>query len=81
QVILGNQEILFLAGSYNYLPSNNKNTFNDVIKADNLKEIQDWLCNQNLLIRIGDVFITPAGIPHIWSPKKAMQRANEVEFV
>lgn len=81
QVILGNHEILFLAVSYNYLPSNNKNTFNDVIKAENLKEIQDWLCNQNLLIRIGDVFITHAGIPHIWSPKKAMKRANEVEFV
>lgn len=34
QVILGNHEILFLAVSYNYLPSNNKNTFNDVIKAE-----------------------------------------------
>ncbi|MDE4998901.1 symmetrical bis(5'-nucleosyl)-tetraphosphatase, partial [Francisella tularensis subsp. holarctica] len=65
----------------NYLPSINKNTFNDVIKAENLKEIQDWLWNQNLLIRIGDVFITHAGIPHIWSPQKAMKRANEVEFV
>ncbi|MDE5018605.1 symmetrical bis(5'-nucleosyl)-tetraphosphatase, partial [Francisella tularensis subsp. holarctica] len=79
-VILGNHEIFFLAVSYNYLPSNNINTFNDVIKAENLKEIQDWLCNQYLLIRIGDVFITHAGIPHIWSPKKAMKRANEVEF-
>ncbi|APC91967.1 MULTISPECIES: symmetrical bis(5'-nucleosyl)-tetraphosphatase [Francisella] len=81
QVTLGNHEILFLAVSYNYLPSNNKNTFNDIIKAKNLKEIQDWLCNQNLLIRTGNVFIAHAGIPHIWSPKKAMKRANEVEFV
>ena len=80
-IVLGNHEILFLATSYNYLPSSNKNTFKDVINAPNLKEIQDWLCNQNLLIKINNNFITHAGIPHIWSPKKAIKRATEVEFV
>lgn len=81
QTVLGNHEILFLAVSYNYLPSSNKDTFDDLLNAPNLKQIQEWLCNQNLLIKIDNVFITHAGIPHIWSPKKAVKRANEVEFV
>ncbi|WP_150466568.1 symmetrical bis(5'-nucleosyl)-tetraphosphatase [Francisella sp. SYW-9] len=81
RTVLGNHEILFLAVSYNYLPLSNKDTFDDILKAPNLKQIQEWLCNQNLLIKTDDIFITHAGIPHIWSPKKAIKRANEVEFV
>ncbi|MGQ4002462.1 symmetrical bis(5'-nucleosyl)-tetraphosphatase [Francisellaceae bacterium CB300] len=80
-IVLGNHEILFLAISYNYIPSSNKNTFSKLLKAPNLKEIQNWLCNQKLLIKENNCFITHAGIPHIWSPKKAIKRANEVEFV
>lgn len=80
-IVLGNHEILFLAISYNYLPSSNKNTFDNILKAPNLKEIQNWLANQPVLIRIDNIFITHAGIPHIWSPKKALKRANEVEFI
>lgn len=81
EMVLGNHEILFLAVSYNYLPSSSKNTFNDVIDASNIKEIRDWLCNQKLLIKTDNIYICHAGIPHIWSPKKAMKRASEVEFV
>ncbi|MFT4693636.1 MAG: bis(5'-nucleosyl)-tetraphosphatase (symmetrical) [Francisella sp.] len=81
RMVLGNHEILFLAISYNYIPSSNKNTFNKLLKAPNLKEIQEWLCNQKLLIKENNCFITHAGIPHIWSPKKAIKRANEIEFM
>ena len=81
KVVLGNHEILFLAISYNYLPDNNKNTFDDILSSDNLKKIQNWLCNQSILINIDNYFITHAGIPHIWSPKKAIKRANELELV
>lgn len=81
QLVLGNHELLFLAISYNYIPSSNKNTFDEILKAPNLKEIQEWLCNQKLLIKEENCFITHAGIPHIWSPRKAIKRANEVEFV
>ncbi|MDE5041547.1 symmetrical bis(5'-nucleosyl)-tetraphosphatase, partial [Francisella tularensis subsp. holarctica] len=35
----------------------------------------------NQLNRPGDVIIPPAGSPPIWSPQKALKRANEVEFV
>lgn len=81
RTVLGNHEILFLAISYNYMPSSNKNTFSKLLKAHNLKEIQEWLCNQSILIEENNCFITHAGIPHIWSPKKAIKRANEIEFV
>ncbi|TDT72832.1 bis(5'nucleosyl)-tetraphosphatase ApaH [Allofrancisella inopinata] len=81
QLILGNHEILFLAISYNFLSSNNKHTFDEILNASNLKEIQEWLCNQKFLIKLDNYYITHAGIPHIWSPKKALKRANEVEFV
>lgn len=81
QVVLGNHEILFLAVSYNYLPSSSKNTFDNIVKAKNLKEIQEWLCNQSLLVKVNNTFVVHAGIPHIWSPKKALKRANKVEFV
>jgi bis(5'-nucleosyl)-tetraphosphatase (symmetrical) len=81
RLVLGNHEILFLGISYGYLPNSNKNTFDDILESSNLKQIQDWLCNQHLLIKEQNCFITHAGIPHIWSPKKAIKRANEIEFV
>lgn len=39
------------------------------------------MCNQSLLVKVNNTFVVHAGIPHIWSPKKALKRANEVEFV
>jgi len=81
EAVLGNHEILFLAVSYNFFPNSNKNTFDDILKASNLEEIQEWLCNQKLLIKHDNNYICHAGIPHIWSPKKALKRANEIEFV
>ena len=81
QIVLGNHEILFLAHSYNYLPFEKKNTFNEIFNYDKLTEIQEWICNQKILIKIDNIFITHAGIPHIWSPKKSIKRAREIEFI
>ena len=46
-----------------------------------MREIQNWICKQKLIINIKDSFITHAGIPHMWSPEKAISRAQEIENV
>ena len=81
EAVLGNHEILFLAVSYNFYPNGNKNSFDDILKAPNLEEIQEWLCNQKLLIKQDDNYICHAGIPHIWSPKKALSERMKLNCV
>ena len=82
EMVLGNHELVFLATSYNFLPdSRKKNTFYDIIDSPELNNIVNWLCNQKILINYDSYLITHAGIPHIWSPKKAKKRAIELESV
>ena len=81
RIVLGNHEILFLSVSLGYLESNNKHTFTDILNAPNLKEIQTWLCHQKLMINIDNNIITHAGLPHVWSAKRAKSCAKEVEHI
>ena len=80
KLVLGNHELLFLAISYGYKINKSKE-LQEILDSDDLHNIQEWLCSQKMLINIGNYYITHAGIPHIWSQKKAKRRALELEKV
>lgn len=81
KVILGNHDLYLLAVSYGYLPPSKKDTIQDILDAEDKSELIEWLCHQKLLIQQDDYTITHAGLPPIWSTKKARKRAKELEFV
>lgn len=81
ELIIGNHELIFLATSYNYLPRSSKSSLNEILDSNRLDEIREWIWKQKFLIKINDFTITHAGLPHIWSTKKAKKRALELEFI
>ena len=82
--VLGNHDLYLL-----YLMSikQGKGKLRKIVKAENNKEIFDWLITRPLLIQISDqstnnkFIITHAGIPEIWSIEKAQDLANEVSKI
>ena len=81
--VLGNHDLYLL-----YLMSINqgKGKLKNVVGAENNKEIFKWLITRPLLLKIFDpitkntFIISHAGIPEIWSLKKAQNLAEEVSL-
>ena len=81
--VLGNHDLYLL-----YLMSINqgKGELKKVVEAENKKQIFEWLITRPLLLQISDqstentFIITHAGIPEIWSLKKAKDLAEEVSL-
>ena len=82
--VLGNHDLYLL-----YLLSINepKGSLKEIVEAKNNKKIFKWLLARPLMIEIFDeltensFLISHAGIPEIWSPKKAKKLASEVTSV
>jgi bis(5'-nucleosyl)-tetraphosphatase (symmetrical) len=82
--VLGNHDLYLM-----YLLSihQGKGKLKKVVEAKNSKKIFKWLLSKPLMIEIynecsdSTFFITHAGIPEIWSPKKAQGLANEVSVL
>ncbi len=77
--VLGNHDLHLLAAAYGVRNPNRKDTFYDVLDAPDCNEILHWLRHLPLLHKNNDFAMTHAGIPHMWSLKKAQKRAHEVE--
>lgn len=83
RVVLGNHDLHFLAVALGGLEPRSKDTFDDVLDAPDCDELADWLRQQPLLYHdkaLGYAMVH-AGIPPIWSLKKARNLAHEVELV
>lgn len=80
--VLGNHDLHFLAVALGYQEARNGDTFQDVLGAPDLDEIVHWLRQLKLLHydKSRDLAMVHAGIPPIWSIKKARKLANEVEI-
>ena len=83
RTVLGNHDLHFLAIHLGGHSLNRNDTFVDVLQADEVDAIADWLCEQPFLVRDDDLgyAMTHAGIPHIWSVDVAEAYAAEVEKV
>jgi bis(5'-nucleosyl)-tetraphosphatase (symmetrical) len=79
--VLGNHDLHLLAIRYGGHSPHGGDTFDEVLAADDVEELCQWLRGLPLLVRddgLGWV-MTHAGIPHIWSLDDAADRAAEVE--
>ncbi len=83
RVVLGNHDLHYLAACYGATPSRPKDTFQNLLAAEDSIELADWLRQQPLLIYDAEknYCITHAGIPHIWTLEEAQKYAQEVEAI
>jgi bis(5'-nucleosyl)-tetraphosphatase (symmetrical) len=81
--VLGNHDLHLLAIVFGGHTPNRKDTFTDLLEADDLQDIAHWLRCQPLLVKDDELgyVMTHAGIPHIWSLQEAAALAAEVELV
>ncbi len=79
--VLGNHDLHFLCVALGHTKIRTNDTFDDILQASNRIELIEWLRHQPLLIQRENYIITHAGIPPIWSTKKAKKRAKELENV
>jgi bis(5'-nucleosyl)-tetraphosphatase (symmetrical) len=83
RTVLGNHDLHFLAIHIGGHSLNRNDTFVDLLHADDVDDIAEWLCEQPFLVRDDELgfAMTHAGIPHIWSVDVAEALAAEVEKV
>lgn len=81
--VLGNHDLHLLAIRYGGHVPKAGDTFIDVLTADELDEICDWLRGLPLLVHDAELgyVMTHAGVPHIWTLDQAAALAREVETV
>ncbi|MEZ5558708.1 MAG: symmetrical bis(5'-nucleosyl)-tetraphosphatase [Pseudomonadales bacterium] len=81
--VLGNHDLHLLAIYYGGHSINRGDTFGDVLAADDLDELAQWLCTWPLMVRDDRLgyAMSHAGIPHLWTLDDAEARAREVEQV
>ena len=82
-VVLGNHDLHLLATASGARPLRDKDTFSDVLRAEDKDELLDWLRHQPLMqvLPEHDVVLVHAGIYPLWSLDKAQSLAKEVEKV
>ncbi|GLQ33387.1 symmetrical bis(5'-nucleosyl)-tetraphosphatase [Litoribrevibacter albus] len=77
--VLGNHDLHLLACAHGIKKA--KGSLVDILEADDRDELLDWLCQQPLVHHDSELGYTlvHAGIPPIWSVKKAIALSQEVE--
>lgn len=79
--VLGNHDLHLLAISHGVRPATNKDSLNEILDANDSRELLAWLQQLPLLISLGDYTLVHAGIPPNWSIQTAVSLASEVEAV
>ncbi|MDG5501437.1 symmetrical bis(5'-nucleosyl)-tetraphosphatase [Marinobacter sp. BGYM27] len=82
-VVLGNHDLHLLAVNYGGHPLKRKDTIQQVLDAEDATLLLDWLRHQHLAVYDADrdLFMSHAGLPHIWSASDAVACAGELESV
>ncbi|MCB1667748.1 MAG: symmetrical bis(5'-nucleosyl)-tetraphosphatase [Porticoccaceae bacterium] len=81
KTVLGNHDLHLLAIAHGERSPNRKDTLNKILSAPDREELLHWLQQQPILLEDSGYVIVHAGIPPIWSLKKAKKLAAEVEAV
>ena len=81
ECVLGNHDLHMLAVAVGARRLNHNDTFGDVLKARDSAKLLDWLRHRPLLVHDAERnrVLVHAGIPPIWSVKKALKHAHRVE--
>lgn len=80
ECVLGNHDLHLLATIYGARKPSNKDTMADILAADNLDQITDWLRQQPLFRHCPeyDISMVHAGVPPMWSIDQTLAYAAEV---
>ncbi len=81
QCILGNHDLHLLAVSQGVRASHRQDTIADILNAPDRTVLLDWLRQQRMAIRLGQVLMVHAGVLPQWTPEQTLALAGEVEDV
>jgi bis(5'-nucleosyl)-tetraphosphatase (symmetrical) len=83
KITLGNHDLHLLAVAKNIRPLSKKDTIQEILAADDVKELIDWLKSRPLLITDDNLNFTMvhAGLPPQWSLENAKECAKECELI
>ena len=83
EIVLGNHDLHFLAIYFGGHTPRPGDTFDELLKADEVDELAHWMRSLPLLHRDVELgyLMTHAGLPHIWSVSRAEALAAEVAAV
>jgi bis(5'-nucleosyl)-tetraphosphatase (symmetrical) len=81
--VLGNHDLHLLAVALGHTQPRNKDTIEPILNAPDGPDLVGWLRQQPLLLDLPefDAVVTHAGLPPMWSLKKARRLAREAEAV
>lgn len=77
--VLGNHDLHLLAVAEGISKTKHRDTFGDVLGADDREELLDWLRQRPLLHSQDDFTMVHAGLPPDWTLAEAKAHAREVE--
>ena len=77
-VVLGNHDLHLLASRTNAKRIRKSDNFHDILNAPDGEILMDWLQQQPLMYRKGNVLLVHAGIPPCWSSEQAIKYSTEV---
>lgn len=81
KIVLGNHDLHLLAIVFGGHKPGSKDTFSELLRADDVEDLAHWL-RQQKLVHIGHGHVmTHAGLPPQWSVKQTQDYALEVEAV
>ena len=83
RIVLGNHDLHLLACYYSEHLLKRKDTLRDIFEANDCDDLMEWLRKQPL-VQVDDdnkLFMSHAGLPHIWKVKKARKYAQEVHEI
>ena len=81
QCILGNHDLHLLAVSQGVRAAHRQDTIADILNAPDRTVLLDWLRQQRMAIRMGQVLMVHAGVLPQWTPEQTLALAGEVEDV
>ncbi len=81
QCILGNHDLHLLAVSQGVRAAHRQDTIADILNAPDRTALLDWLRQQRMAMRVGQVLMVHAGVLPQWTPEQTLALAGEVEDV
>lgn len=81
QCILGNHDLHLLAVSQGVRAAHRQDTIADILNAPDRTALLDWLRQQHMAMRVGQVLMVHAGVLPQWTPEQTLALAGEVEDV
>lgn len=79
--VLGNHDLHLLAVAQGASKTKRRDTFGDILGAEDRDELLDWLRRRPLLHSAGEFYLIHAGLPPQWDMETASRCAKEVEDV